>query len=161
MVQARARALTVSYLETLPTLVPPIFEQAQHSTANHRKNVVALHKIHQAAASITEDRGKGVKPIGEKAFCAAFLGMVNRVLPVKKGVSVAERVVKFVAAYAKFLSDQGEYWILKAGIAEDQTSQIEQKTRKNSKRWLRGSSQSCSATYWRAQTPRTRMSAIG
>jgi condensin complex subunit 3 len=34
--------------------------------------------------------------------------MVNRVLPIKKGVAVADRVVKFVASYVAYSTEQGE-----------------------------------------------------
>ncbi|WVR08557.1 hypothetical protein IAU60_005612 [Kwoniella sp. DSM 27419] len=105
--KGRARALTPSFLvDTLPTLLPPIFEQAQHTTANHRKNVVALRKVHESCATITEDTPKGTKLTGEKAFNTVFVEMVNRVLPIKKGVSVADRVIKFVASYVAYCNEQ-------------------------------------------------------
>ncbi|WVQ85926.1 hypothetical protein IAT38_008094 [Cryptococcus sp. DSM 104549] len=107
MVNARPRALTPSFLtDTLPTLLPPIFEQVQHTTANHRKNIAALRKVQDQCASITEATPKGTKIIGEKAFTTLFVDMVNRVLPVKKGVSVADRVVKFVAGYVAYGTEQ-------------------------------------------------------
>ena len=108
MVAARPRALSVSYLETLPTIIPPIFEQVQHTTANHRKNIVALRKIQDAAASLTEATPKGTKLVGEKMFNGVFVDMVNRVLGVKKGVAVADRVIKFVASYVAYTTEQGQ-----------------------------------------------------
>ena len=108
MVAARPRALSTSYLsDTLPTALPPTFDQAQHTTANHQKNIVSLRKIQDACASITERAPKGTRLIGEKAFTTLFIEMVNRVLPVKKGVSVADRVVKFVAQYVTYATEQG------------------------------------------------------
>ncbi|ORY20755.1 nuclear condensing complex subunit [Naematelia encephala] len=108
MVAARPRALSASYLtDTLPHLIPPIFEQAQHTTANHRKNIVALRKIHEQAATFTESASKGgIKLVGERAFTGVFLDMVNRVLVVKKGVAVGDRVVKFVAGYVAYCTQQ-------------------------------------------------------
>ena len=109
MVNARPRAATASYLiDTLPQVLPPIFEQAQHTTANHRKNLVALRKVQETCATITEKTSKGTKLVGEKAFNTLFVDMVNRVLAVKKGVSVADRVVKFVAQYVSYVTEQGE-----------------------------------------------------
>lgn len=110
---ARDKALTVAYLtDTLPTVLPPIFEQAQHTTANHRKNLVALRKIHDACASITApasgSKAGALRAVGEKAFNDLFIDMVNRVLQVKKGVAVADRVVKFVASYVAYSTEQGE-----------------------------------------------------
>lgn len=99
----------MAYLtNTLPTLIPPIFEQVQHTTANHRKNLVALRKIHENAAEFTEKTPKGTKLTGEKQFNAVFTDMVNRVLAVKKGVAVADRVVKFAASYVAYCTEQGE-----------------------------------------------------
>lgn len=114
---ARNRALSVSDLtDTLPTVLPPIFEQAQHTTANHRKNLVALRKIHDACAGITApapgnkaNGGGALRAVGEKAFNDLFVDMVNRVLQVKKGVAVADRVVKFVASYVAYTTEQGQF----------------------------------------------------
>lgn len=103
----RPRALSSTYLETLPTLIPPIFDQAQHTTANHRKNLVTLRKIQESCSTFIEETPKGIKLVGEKAFNTCFVDMVNRVLPVKKGVAVADRVVKFVAAYVAYTTEQG------------------------------------------------------
>ena len=96
-------------LETLPDIVAPIFQQAQFSLANHRKNVVALHKIHEQAAQVTETlaKGKTIQLVGEAAFNKAFIGMLNRVLPVKKGVSQADKVVKFIATFVRYTSEKG------------------------------------------------------
>jgi hypothetical protein len=48
-----------------------------------------------------------IRFVGERAFEDCFIDMVNRVLVVKKGISVADRVVKFVAGYIEFLNAQG------------------------------------------------------
>ncbi|EST10071.1 Nuclear condensin complex subunit 3, C-terminal domain protein [Kalmanozyma brasiliensis GHG001] len=87
--------------------IPPIFQQAQHSLATHRKNVVSLYRIHQKVAAITEHASDGrVRPIGEKAFNEVFVGCLDRVLPIKKGVPNADRVCKFVAAYVAYAQEQ-------------------------------------------------------
>jgi len=109
MVNARPRAATASYLtDTLPTALPPIFEQCQSTTANHRKNIVALRKVQDTCSTITERTPKGTKLVGEKAFNGLFIDMLNRVMGVKKGVSVADRVVKFVASYITYITELGE-----------------------------------------------------
>ncbi|KAL1410056.1 chromosome condensation complex Condensin, subunit G [Vanrija albida] len=98
---------SVDYLtETLPTVVPPIFDQAQGTTANHRKNIVQLRKIQEKCAEITEKTPKGERLVGERAFSSLFIDMVNRILPVKKGVGVADRIVKFVAGYVTYITEQ-------------------------------------------------------
>ncbi|EJC98308.1 uncharacterized protein FOMMEDRAFT_114496 [Fomitiporia mediterranea MF3/22] len=95
-------------LTVLPESVPKIFEQAQVSTANHQKNFVALNKLHSAAAAVTAplQNGIDVQLTGEKAFEDLFIDMVIRVLPLKKGASVVDRIVKFVAGYVKFISEK-------------------------------------------------------
>lgn len=117
MVAARQRSLSLSYLtDTLPQSLPPIFDQAQHTTANHRKNIAVLRKIQQSCSTVTEQTAKGVKLVGEKTFNTAFIDMVNRLLPVKKGVAVADRVVKFVAQYVAYTTAQGKMGIVWTGV---------------------------------------------
>jgi condensin complex subunit 3 len=99
----------ITALEALASAIPKAFEQAQNSSANHQKNFIALHKIHLDAAAKTETihEGDGIKLVGERAFEDCFIDMVNRVLVVKKGIGVADRAVKFVAGYIKFLNAKG------------------------------------------------------
>jgi condensin complex subunit 3 len=104
---ARPRAASLSYLDTLPQSLPPIFEQAQHTTANHRKNIATLRKIQETCSTLTAATPKGVKLVGEKAFNTIFIEMVNRILGVKKGVAVADRIVKFICSYAAYSTEQG------------------------------------------------------
>ncbi|OSD02558.1 hypothetical protein PYCCODRAFT_1367188 [Trametes coccinea BRFM310] len=95
-------------LASLQSALPKIFDQAQTTTANHQKNFVALYKLHSDAAAITESvqNGKSLKLTGERAFQDAFLDMLTRVLPVKKGTTVADRIVKFAAGYSKFITEK-------------------------------------------------------
>lgn len=94
--------------EALSVSIPKIFDQAQNTTANHQKNIVALHKIHLDAAAFTESvhNGKAIKLTGERNFEDAFIDMVCRVLVIKKGVSQAERIVKFIGTYTKYLNEK-------------------------------------------------------
>ncbi|KAG6830471.1 hypothetical protein H0H87_008044 [Tephrocybe sp. NHM501043] len=102
--QADAAALR----DKVNTQVPKILEQAQITTANHQKNLVALHKLQEEAAQCEEPlrKGRGVKLVGEKIFEEAVLQMLMRVLPIKKGVVQADRVVKFVAQYIRFVNEK-------------------------------------------------------
>ncbi|KAJ6577355.1 nuclear condensing complex subunit [Mycena capillaripes] len=84
----------------LPTAVPRIFDQVQTSTANHQKNFVALHKLHLEAAKRTQNLA------GEREFEAIFFGLLARVLPIKKGTATADRVIKFVGGYTKFVNER-------------------------------------------------------
>ncbi|EJC98309.1 uncharacterized protein FOMMEDRAFT_96961 [Fomitiporia mediterranea MF3/22] len=98
-------------LNSLSTAVPAVFDQAQSSAATHKKNCVALYKLHAASAEIIESINRGrkdaeVKLVGERAFAEIFLDMLNRVLVVKKSTPAADRIVKFVASYVKFLSEK-------------------------------------------------------
>ncbi|KAG8947483.1 hypothetical protein FRC04_010664 [Tulasnella sp. 424] len=103
----KAKESTID-IEELPELIAPIFQQAQLSLANHRKNVVSLHKLHEQAAQITQTlgKGKGIQLTGEAAFSKAFISMVNRILPIKKGVSQADKSIKFVAAFVRYTSEK-------------------------------------------------------
>ncbi|KAH8108765.1 nuclear condensing complex subunit [Phellopilus nigrolimitatus] len=98
-------------LDALATSIPTIFDQAQSSAATHRKNCVALYKLQSASAAVVETAEKGrkgeeVRLVGEKVFTEIFLNMLNRVIVVKKGTPNADRIVKFVANYIKFLNDK-------------------------------------------------------
>lgn len=95
-------------LEGISQKVPPVFMQSQQTVANHRKNAVNLHKIQTQAAAINEEvPGRGIKLTGEKAFNDVFMDMVNRVLPLKKGIVQADKVVKFVGTFVKYTTDKG------------------------------------------------------
>lgn len=102
-------------VDTLASTIPAIFDQAQSSGATHKKNCVALYKLQSSATTVTTSASKGRKEkdagsdvllIGEKKFAEVFLDMLARVLVVKKGATAADRVVKFVGTYMKFLSEK-------------------------------------------------------
>lgn len=92
-------------LNSVASTLPPHFQQAQHSLANHRKNIVSLHRLHLACSALTEETPKGTRLVGEKAFNDLFLGCLNRVLGLKRGVSNADRVIKFAAAYSTYAQE--------------------------------------------------------
>ena len=97
-------------LEDLHESVANIFDQAQSSLANHKKNCVALYKIHLKAAEVKQPSksGTGEKLVGEKAFQDVFIDMVARVLVVKKGPATADRIVKYVGSFVKFMNEKRE-----------------------------------------------------
>ncbi|KAG9120574.1 hypothetical protein FRC07_003879 [Ceratobasidium sp. 392] len=104
------------------TQIPAIFQQTQVTLANHRKNVVALAKLFSGCAGIYEEvkgRGGGIRLTGEKAFQTTFAKMVNNVLPVKKGVSNADKVVKFIGAFVKYITDKAASQKAENGEEED------------------------------------------
>lgn len=108
---ARTVSSASATLESLSTTIPKAFDQAQTSTANHQKNFVALHKLHAEAANVTEtiNNGDSIKLTGERAFEDVFIEMVTRVLSVKKGASQADRIVRFVGGFTKFINEKGEW----------------------------------------------------
>ncbi|KAG6907366.1 hypothetical protein DXG01_009187 [Tephrocybe rancida] len=101
-------ARTVDSLNHLAESLAAIFDQAQLSLANHRKNCVTLFKLHHQAAAVTQvgKNGTLVRLVGERKFGDAFISMVNRVLVVKKGPATADRVVRFIGSYVKFLNEK-------------------------------------------------------
>ncbi|KAF8548053.1 hypothetical protein OG21DRAFT_814500 [Imleria badia] len=105
---------TASLFPTMPApvtdVLPKIFDQVQTTTANHQKNVVALHKLHVDAAAFTESihGGHSIKLTGERLFEDTFIDLLCRVVVVKKGVSQADRIVKFVGAYVLYLNLKGQ-----------------------------------------------------
>lgn len=95
--------------DNLAESIAAIFDQTQLSLANHRKNSVALYKLHQQAAAViqTGKNGAVVRRVGERKFCDVFIGMVNQVLVVKKGPATADRVVRFIGSYVQFMNQKG------------------------------------------------------
>ena len=96
-----------SVSEAVHDTVPAIFQQAQHSVASHKKNVVQLHKIQLQAAAYTEPTPKGPRLVGERTFNNQFLDVLKNILPSKKGITVADRIVKFVGAFIRFILEKG------------------------------------------------------
>ncbi|KAL5480828.1 YCG1_1 [Sanghuangporus weigelae] len=98
-------------LDSLTTAIPAVFNQAQTSAATHKKNCVALFKLQSASAEVVESVGRGKKDaeirlVGERAFTEVFMDMLNRVLVIKKSTPAADRIVKFVSSYVKFLNEK-------------------------------------------------------
>ncbi|KAF9508646.1 hypothetical protein BS47DRAFT_1320578 [Hydnum rufescens UP504] len=94
-------------LEALTEAIAPIFMQCQHSLAPHKKNVIQLAKIHMSCADVWEEvPPRGIRLTGEKAFNDRFFDMVNRVFPIKKGVSNADRIIKFVGAFIMHIAQK-------------------------------------------------------
>ncbi|KAK2461194.1 hypothetical protein APHAL10511_006721 [Amanita phalloides] len=95
-------------LEDLDLSISRIFDQAQISSANHQKNIVALYKLHTEAAQSTEsvNNGRGIKLTGEKKFEEIFTLHLTRILPLRKGISPADRIIKFVGGYVKFVNEK-------------------------------------------------------
>ena len=109
MVGSTSQQDAISVRQNVSNHVPRIIDQAQISIANHQKNLVALYKIQAEAAKCVEyvKKGKGFRPIGERIFEEFLLQMLIRALPMKKGTVQADRVVKFLGAFIKFINEKG------------------------------------------------------
>ncbi|KIM86130.1 hypothetical protein PILCRDRAFT_816668 [Piloderma croceum F 1598] len=113
--------------ESLSYRVSEIFDQAQSSAANHRKNCITLHNLHARAASITQVVNDGDHSIiaGENCFGDAFLDMVNRILIVKKGPAVADRIVKFIGGYVKYMNEKVSEQIASGSTVASTSSHVD------------------------------------
>ncbi|KAG5635107.1 hypothetical protein H0H81_012436 [Sphagnurus paluster] len=102
--QADAAALEEKIIAHLPR----ILDQAQNTTANHQKNLVALYKLQAEAALCTEpvNKGRRVKLVGERIFEDTLFKYLKPVLEAKKGLTQADRVVKFLGQYIKFVNEK-------------------------------------------------------
>ncbi|KZT66150.1 hypothetical protein DAEQUDRAFT_730656 [Daedalea quercina L-15889] len=111
-------------IDTITSSIPKVFEQVQSTTANHQKNYIALYKLHSDAATHTQSvqNGKSTKLIGERAFEDTILDMLTRALPLKKGTTVADRVVKFLGGYARFINEKAVEDTKEKGEEEETTA---------------------------------------
>lgn len=93
--------------------VARIFDEAQKSLNNHVKNHVSLYKIHLVFAGHRESmKSNRVKLKGERQFQMVIQGLLNKLLALKKGEVSADRVVKFLGGYLKFINEKGEIYVL-------------------------------------------------
>ncbi|KAI0073109.1 ARM repeat-containing protein [Panus rudis PR-1116 ss-1] len=97
-------ARVANSLENLPANVARIFDQAQNTSANHQKNFVALYKLQTDAAA--QDGSNAPNLTGERVFQDTFMNMLGLVFPVKRGNSVADRIMRFVGGYVKFMNEK-------------------------------------------------------
>jgi condensin complex subunit 3 len=104
-------ARATSLRDTVETTLPKIFDQVQSSTANHQKNCVALYKLHLTASELRQSSssGNGEKLVGERLFEETICDMTSRVLLVKKGQGVADRIAKFLGAYIRVLVEKSVF----------------------------------------------------
>lgn len=86
-----------------------IFQDAQVSELNHKKNCASLHTLLNEAHLETSENKRGNKVVldGERWFRDAFLKCVYKTLQCKKGDVFADRIASFVGAYVEYLDEQG------------------------------------------------------
>lgn len=93
--------------DSIGVKIPLVFDQAQLSMTNHRKNCVALYKMHQTLCDIPrQTKDSTVRLTGERLFTTIFLDMINRVLVIRKGTAPADRLVLFIGSYVRYLIEK-------------------------------------------------------
>jgi condensin complex subunit 3 len=98
-------------LETAPGILANALEQSQRTASNHRKNINIVYKLFQQCSLIVEKlaNGRGTRLSGEKAFIDTLKeNGINRVLVVKRGVTEADRVIRFICAFISHATEQHE-----------------------------------------------------
>jgi condensin complex subunit 3 len=101
-------------LETLHAQIVEILQGAQNESSLHKRRVKALCKLHaQAATHVEKGKQPGhVKRVGEKKFNEAFWKAIANVLPVRKGLVEADRVIRLVGAFVQQLTTESGIWLL-------------------------------------------------
>lgn len=83
-------------VEQLRTLVAQAFQESQRTIASHRKLIVSLANIQERAVSADL----------EIEFNKTFCKCLNRVLPVKRTEKAADRVVKLVEGFSRYIQEK-------------------------------------------------------
>ncbi|KAJ1648373.1 chromosome condensation complex Condensin, subunit G [Coemansia erecta] len=83
-------------ISSLRSVIPGIFDAAQHSATGHRKHAVALHKLQEQCHSLDPK-----DLTGETAFTQEFIRNLNKVLAIKKREPSADKIVKLVAIFVQ------------------------------------------------------------
>ena len=103
-------------LSSLRTQVCTIFENAQNSSAGHRKLVVGLRKIQEHCIYGPPQNDKDAEPaqVAEDEFNLEFTRCAIRVMGVKKGENVGDKSIRFICLFLKHASEKGWCsWALK------------------------------------------------
>lgn len=103
-------------LETLHEQIVEVLQGAQNESSLHKRRVKVLCKLHSQSVTLVE-KGKQpgqVKRVGEKKFNEYFWKTIANVLPVRKGVVEADRVVRLVGAFVQQLTTESGMRLLNA-----------------------------------------------
>ena len=92
---------------TLRTRICVIFDDAQKSTAAHRKLVVRLRRIQEACrtAAAPDDQSPG--EFGEDDFHVETARCVIRLMGVKKSEGAGDRIVRFLGLFLQHAMEKG------------------------------------------------------
>lgn len=83
----------INDLDSIRHAMAHVFQDAQLSLSGHRKLVIVLKNIQQRAITLGYEEG----------FTVKFVKLVNKILPLKKGEQVADRVAKFCSLFVSAL----------------------------------------------------------
>ena len=90
-----------------------IFGDAQATTAGHRKLVVSLRKVQEACCyEPVNSSKKSHEEFGEDDFNVEVARCVIRLMGVKKGEGVGDKLIKFLGLFLRHACDQGKRWRL-------------------------------------------------
>jgi condensin complex subunit 3 len=93
---------------SLRTQLCTIFGDAQRTTAGHRKLAISLRKVQDACCyEPTNAKSKKGAEFGEDDFNVEIARCVLRLMGVKKGEGVGDRIVRFLGFFLKHASEKG------------------------------------------------------
>jgi condensin complex subunit 3 len=98
---------------SLRTQISQIFSDAQNTTATQRKLQINLRKLQEKCCFEPQEAGKKKKKaqeeeqFGEEEFRDEVTRCMLRILGVKKGEAVGDRIIRFLGLFLKHASDKG------------------------------------------------------
>lgn len=91
--------------------VGSVFQDAQKSTASHRKLSATLYAIAEECLNLPSpvQSSDGIHSIsGEECFTVELLRCAVQVLAIKKGERAGDNIVKFLDTFFKYMHEKGE-----------------------------------------------------
>ncbi|KAI8454387.1 nuclear condensing complex subunit [Phakopsora pachyrhizi] len=92
-----------------------IFNKSQNSITSHRKLVIHLHSVFLSAIKIrdgededekaSKDSSSRIRLIGERVFTETIYSVLDHLVITKKGVTEADRVIKFLRSFFAFATE--------------------------------------------------------
>lgn len=93
---------------SLRTQICTIFGEAQRTAAGHRKSAISLRKVQESCCyEPTNAKSKKGPEFGEDDFNVEIARCVLRLMGVKKGEGVGDRIVRFLGFFLKHASEKG------------------------------------------------------
>lgn len=98
----------------LRTQICNVFNDAQKSTAGHRKLVVGLRKIQEACCYEPTRPGKpGRQDFNEDDFNVEIARCMMRLMGVKRSEAVGDRIVRFLGFFLRYASEKGTQTLMR------------------------------------------------